>query len=216
LLDLLSFFSCLYLSLKSGKLSFLFAFIHLHHLLPDTAQRSSPTPHFPYAQLKSKQSPIKGSKTFSSAIMSSSGARSYTLQPPVIHQQDQQSSDSDSYRSRNSSEYNSGSEMSRSSSNAHARGRPAGETERLRVPDNGMLCHSPLPFRFTNQIYVADRKYIEVTENRTSKKPVKIIDHGESKGHYDPAEPTLLPKRRDTRRRVPRSPLIEHDNRQSI
>ncbi|PQE13999.1 hypothetical protein CJF30_00006811 [Rutstroemia sp. NJR-2017a BBW] len=66
--------------------------------------------------------------------MSSSGSRSYTLQPPVIHQQDQHSSDSESYRSH--------------------------------------------------------RKYIEVTENRAPKKPVKIIDHGESKGHYDPAEPT--------------------------
>ncbi|PQE09344.1 hypothetical protein CJF31_00004197 [Rutstroemia sp. NJR-2017a BVV2] len=71
--------------------------------------------------------------------MASSGSRSYTLQPPVIHQQDQHSSDSDSYRTRSSFDDNSGSEMSRSSSNAHARVRPAGETERLRDGDDGML-----------------------------------------------------------------------------
>jgi len=56
-----------------------------------------------------------------------------------------------------------------------------------------------------------DRKYIEVTENRAPKKPVKIIDHGENKGHYDPAEPTsreahaAAKKTRDEKKRSQKS-----------
>jgi hypothetical protein len=62
---------------------------------------------------------------------------------------------------------------------------------RYRDPDDSRLCQSPLPFPVTNQSFLAERKYIEAKETRNSKgRLVNVIEHGESKGHYDPDEPS--------------------------
>ncbi|KAM3085379.1 hypothetical protein ACMFMG_002459 [Clarireedia jacksonii] len=107
--------------------------------------------------------------------MSSSGSRGYSSssqQPPVIHNPDQHSSDSDSSHTRSSSEYNSESDMAGRSSNAHMRTQPIGETVRYRDFEDR-------------------RKYVEAKLTPNSKgRLVNVIQHGDSKVHFDPDEPS--------------------------
>ncbi|KAM3078242.1 hypothetical protein ACMFMF_004648 [Clarireedia jacksonii] len=126
--------------------------------------------------------------------MSSSGSRGYSSssqQPPVIHNPDQHSSDSDSSHTRSSSEYNSESDMAGRSSNAHMRTQPIGETVRYRDFEDRMLCHNSLLFHVTNQFCLVGRKYVEAKLTPNSKgRLVNVIQHGDSKVHFDPDEPS--------------------------